>query len=105
VLHTNDMHSQYEETCDGKGRCVGGFARLRAAVAAERARSAADGAPSVYLVAGDTFQGTPYYETLGWEPAADFLGDLGVDAMVRVRTTDTSRAPRAYCAVIREMSN
>lgn len=82
VLHTNDMHSHYEETCD-RGRCAGGFARLRAALDAERARARADGSASVYLVAGDSFHGTPYYDELGWEPVADFVGGLGVDAMVR----------------------
>lgn len=85
VLHTNDMHSHYEETCrsDADGSCVGGFARLRAALAAERARAVADVAPAVYLNAGDTFWGTPFYDVLRWEPAADFVGDLGVDVMVR----------------------
>lgn len=92
VLHTNDMHSQYEETCRGAtradGSCdeaggYGGFPRLRSALDTERARAAADGAPAVYLYAGDTFQGTPFYDVLRWEPAADFVGDLGVNVMVR----------------------
>lgn len=95
VLHTNDMHSQYEETCRGAvtadGSCddaggYGGFPRLRRALDAERARAAADGAPAVYLYAGDTFQGTPFHDVLRWEPAADFVGDLGVDVMVCTHT-------------------
>eukprot|EP00102_Acyrthosiphon_pisum_P026664 XP_016663874.1 PREDICTED: protein 5NUC isoform X2 [Acyrthosiphon pisum] len=93
VLHTNDLHSHYDETCrggdgDGGGPCGaagghGGFARLRGALDAERARVAADGAPPavVHLYAGDTFQGTRFYDVLRWQPAADLVGDLGVDAM------------------------
>jgi 5'-nucleotidase len=86
VLHTNDLHSHYDETCGGGGGpCVGGFARLRGALDAERAEAAADGRPAIYLHAGDTFQGTRFYSELRWEPAADFMGDLGADAMVRTR--------------------
>jgi len=90
LLHTNDMHSRYDETCRGDatadGRCdvaggYGGFARLRAALDAERAADPR----AVYAYAGDTFHGTPFYNVLGWEPAADLVGDLGVDVMVRGR--------------------
>jgi len=97
VLHTNDLHSHYGETCrggqDDGGPCGaagghGGFARLRGALDAERARAAADGAPSavIHLYAGDTFQGTRFYDVLRWQPAADLVGHLGVDAMVRDTT-------------------
>lgn len=81
VLHANDVHSWYEERCGDTG-CFGGFARLRAALDGERALAAADGAPAVFLLAGDVFFGTPFYDELGWEPAADLVGRLGVDAMV-----------------------
>ncbi|CAH1733426.1 unnamed protein product [Aphis gossypii] len=84
VLHTNDLHSHFDETCrdGGNGPCgaaggYGGFARLRGALDAERARAAA----VIHLNAGDTFQGTRFYDVLGWQPAADLIGDLGVDAM------------------------
>jgi len=96
VLHTNDLHSHYDETCrgGGGGPCGaagghGGFARLRGALDAERARAAADGAPPavVHLYAGDSFHGTRFYDVLRWQPAAELIGDLGVDAMVR----DTTR--------------
>uniref|UniRef100_A0A2S2PN14 5'-nucleotidase n=1 Tax=Schizaphis graminum TaxID=13262 RepID=A0A2S2PN14_SCHGA len=91
VLHTNDLHSHYDETCrDGRpsSPCgpaggYGGFARLRAALDAERARAVADGGPAgvVHLYAGDTFKGTRFYDVLGWQAAADLIGNLGVDAM------------------------
>jgi len=104
ILHTNDLHSHYDETCrgGGGGPCGaagghGGFARLRGALDAERARAAADGAPPavVHLYAGDTFHdtfhgtsnGMRFYDVLRWQPAAELIGDLGVDAMVR----DTTR--------------
>lgn len=79
VLHTNDMHAHFDGTNDGRG----GFARLRSALQAERARAVANGAPVIYLDAGDNFHGTDFYEVLRWEPVADLIGDLGVDAMVR----------------------
>ncbi|XP_026816651.1 protein 5NUC-like [Rhopalosiphum maidis] len=91
VLHTNDLHSHYDETCrDGRpgSPCgaaggYGGFARLRAALDAERVRAVADGEPAgvVHLNAGDTFKGTRFYDVLGWQAAADLIGNLGVDAM------------------------
>jgi len=87
VLHTNDLHSHFDETCRDGGNVpcgaaggYGGFARLRGALDAERARAAA----VIHLNAGDTFQGTRFYDVLGWQPAADLVGDLGVDAMVNV---------------------
>lgn len=97
VLHTNDVHGRYDEACGanvpsfddagaagcGRNGGFGGFARLRAALDAERARAAADGAPAVHLFAGDLFHETPYYDAFLPEAAADFLGDLGVDVMVR----------------------
>jgi len=97
VLHTNDLHSHYDETCsDGHdGPCGvaggrGGFARLLGALNAERAlaAAAADGAPPavIHLNAGDTFHGTRFYDFFRWQPAADLVGDLGVDAMVRDTT-------------------
>lgn len=100
VLHTNDMHARFDETGrDSAGTCkpsdddsctgYGGFARLRTALDAQRALAAADNAPAIYLYAGDTFFGTPFYDVLGWEPSADFIGDLGIDAMVRMRLRAT----------------
>ncbi|XP_050438990.1 protein 5NUC-like [Adelges cooleyi] len=90
VLHANDVHSRYDETGRDAGKCVtidsgasctgyGGMGRLRNALDRERARARSDA--TVFLFAGDAFQGTPFYDLMRWEPAADFLGELGVDAM------------------------
>ncbi|KAL4083344.1 hypothetical protein QTP88_028671 [Uroleucon formosanum] len=90
ILHTNDLHSHYDETCrDGHdGPCSvasgrGGFARLLGALDAERALAAADGSPPavIHLNAGDTFHGTRFYDLFRWQAAADLVGDLGLDAM------------------------
>ncbi|KAL4105256.1 hypothetical protein QTP88_020513 [Uroleucon formosanum] len=89
VLHTNDMHSRFDQI-DGTGAecvvagqpCYGGFARLKAAVDRER-RSAdagtADG--TLFLNAGDTFQGTAFYSLLKWQAVERMVRTLGIDVM------------------------
>src|SRR6185312_12161409 len=71
ILHFNDWHSRiqpinkYEATCaaedDAKGACVGGAARLKAAIDQERKRLA--GQNVILLDAGDNFQGSLFYTT------------------------------------------
>lgn len=70
VLHTNDIQSRFEQTdeygnmCPDSypqkgGPCIGGFARLKSAV--ERFTKEAknqNNIPSIFLNAGDTFQGS-----------------------------------------------
>src|SRR6218665_1687455 len=63
ILHINDFHSRFESitgtdsTCNAegeqKGECFGGIARLKTAIAAEKAASAAAGENVVLLSAGD----------------------------------------------------
>ncbi|XP_050531182.1 protein 5NUC-like isoform X2 [Daktulosphaira vitifoliae] len=93
VLHANDIHSRYEETGQAPDKCFrvndelckgyGGIGRMQWVLDRERARVAAEGPQSgvLFLYAGDTFQGSDFYDIMRWEPAADFLGDLGIDAM------------------------
>jgi len=91
VLHTNDMHSYFVQTdqtgaqcppaADGS-RCYGGFARIK--TVADRVRAAArlaDGG-SLFLNAGDTFQGTAFYTYLKWPVVARMIRPLGIDVMV-----------------------
>lgn len=90
VLHTNDMHSRFDQVdrsigeCVGSGRpCYGGFARLKTAVDRERRRTDAgpvDGA--LFLNAGDTFQGSVYYSFLKWRAVERMVRTLGIDVMV-----------------------
>ncbi|XP_025203214.1 protein 5NUC-like [Melanaphis sacchari] len=87
VLHTNDMHSRFDEIdgtggaeCASDGRpCYGGFARIKAAVDRERRNADVDGA--LFLNAGDTFQGTAYYTLLKWRAVQRMIGALGIDVM------------------------
>lgn len=88
LMHNNDMHARFEETsqtsgkCKNKSYCFGGFARV-AHVVREARNAAKDGTgPSVlYLNAGDTYTGTPWFSVHKWKIAVDFLNTLAPDAM------------------------
>lgn len=92
VLHNSDMHSRFQETevnpnrwkcTSGSDKCVGGFARIRQAVNeyTEKARKDKN-TPTIFLNAGDNFQGTPY-EVMGkWRIMAPLVDALGFNAMV-----------------------
>lgn len=92
VLHNNDMHSRFEQT--GKysnacqpdeiiaNKCYGGFARVSAALKRFRTE-AQNGGPSVlYLNAGDTYTGTPWFTLFKDKIVSDFLNILRPDAIV-----------------------
>ncbi|CAI6346863.1 unnamed protein product [Macrosiphum euphorbiae] len=91
LLHANDMHSRFDETdvyCNecreddaSLGHCYGGFARVSQFVRDERRLANESGWPSLFLVAGDTFQGTPYYSLFHWKPVVDFINQLRPDVM------------------------
>lgn len=92
LLHANDMHSRFDETdtyCNecreddsDRGLCYGGFARVAWVVEDERRKASDAGLPSLFMVAGDTFQGTPYYSFFKWRPVVDFINQLQPDVMV-----------------------
>jgi len=94
LLHANDMHARFDETdlyCNecreddaSLGHCYGGFARVAQFVRDERRLANESGLPSLFLVAGDTFQGTPYYSLFHWEPVVDFINQLRPDVMVAI---------------------
>lgn len=92
LLHTNDMHSKFDEM-DVNGndcreedaimrKCFGGFARVAETVRVEREKAKAKGWASLFVVSGDTFQGTPYYMFFKWKPCVDFIKELKPDVMV-----------------------
>ena len=93
ILHNNDMHARFEQTgvlsdrCTKNdaenNRCFGGFARV-AHVVKEFRKKAADGEiPKVlYLNAGDTYTGTPWFSVYKDKIASDFLNLLKPDATV-----------------------
>lgn len=87
ILHTNDFHARYEpitgndNTCAAEantaGECFGGTARLATAVAEARARAE----NSILVDGGDQFQGTLFYTFYKSAVAAEFMNQLGYDAM------------------------
>jgi len=87
ILHTNDFHdrfepiSKYDSGCSAEdndaGECFGGVARMVTAVTEARARS-----NNVILVdGGDQFQGTLFYTYYKGAMTAEFMNQLGYDAM------------------------
>ncbi|EFN81717.1 Protein 5NUC [Harpegnathos saltator] len=86
IVHTNDMHARFEETsklstaCTPEnskaGKCYGGFARIATLVRQARAQG-----PTLFLNAGDTYQGTVWYNVYKWVAPAVFLNLLKPDAI------------------------
>ncbi|MEM7440192.1 MAG: bifunctional metallophosphatase/5'-nucleotidase [Pseudomonadota bacterium] len=88
ILHTNDVHdrfepiSKYDSGCsdedNAEGKCFGGIARLITAIDAAKARA---GDNVLLLDAGDWFQGSLFYTQYGGDLAAEFMTQIGYDAM------------------------
>lgn len=89
ILHTNDVHSEFEQfnefglpcTKDDltNSQCFGGIARRFSAV-----REARENNENVLFVdAGDAFQGTAWFDLYQGNATAHFMNYLGYDAMVR----------------------
>lgn len=91
ILHTNDIHSRFEETDKYSGscspefssqrKCFGGYARLKAAADAAKEEAKRRGVPTVFLNAGDNFVGTLFYIHYKWKIVAEFVDKLGFDVM------------------------
>ncbi|MEM1073943.1 MAG: 5'-nucleotidase C-terminal domain-containing protein [Pseudomonadota bacterium] len=89
ILHTNDMHSRiesinrFDSTCDAEGEaegeCFGGIARIKSAL--DTKRDALSGDNVVVLDAGDPFQGSLFYSTYKGAAEAEFMDQMGYDAM------------------------
>ena len=85
ILHSNDIHARYDETAPGgsicvqkdreANKCVGGVARLASKLRELRTPN------SLYLDAGDQFQGTLFYTTYKAQTAWVFSNMLKLDAM------------------------
>ncbi|XP_078036024.1 protein 5NUC [Augochlora pura] len=86
IVHTNDMHARFEQTsrlssiCSEKdaknGKCYGGFARLATLIRQARRSSV----PCLFLNAGDTYQGSIWYNVYKWKVVAKFLNLLAPNA-------------------------
>ncbi|XP_050069190.1 protein 5NUC-like [Anopheles maculipalpis] len=91
ILHNNDMHARFEQTgaysneCQpsdvASNHCYGGFARVAHKVREYRASEAAGGLPVLYLNAGDTYTGTPWFSIFKDNITAAFLNVLKPDAI------------------------
>lgn len=83
IAHSNDTHS-FAAGIDAAGNpcyndkaCYGGYARLAAAVKSVRSSNPA----VLYLDAGDTWMGTPYFTFFGEKMVAQALNELKPDAV------------------------
>uniref|UniRef100_A0A8D8CDA0 Apyrase n=2 Tax=Culex pipiens TaxID=7175 RepID=A0A8D8CDA0_CULPI len=91
ILHNNDMHARFEQIgaygneCQpadvASNRCYGGFARVAHKVREYRAKEANGGLPVLYLNAGDTYTGTPWFAVYKDNITASFLNLLKPDAI------------------------
>ncbi|XP_034947657.1 protein 5NUC-like [Chelonus insularis] len=85
IIHTNDMHSRFDEfktpmsEClpahKESNQCYGGFARVATLV--REARNASNS--MLYLDAGDVFAGTPWFTEYKWKIASQFMNILKPD--------------------------
>lgn len=92
ILHNNDMHSRFEQTgqystqCHPNevagNQCYGGFARVSTLLKKYRNAASNGGPPVLYLNAGDTYTGTPYFSLFRHKIVSDFLNMLKPDAAV-----------------------
>jgi 5'-nucleotidase len=93
ILHNNDMHARFEQTgvstpkCSAadvtSNKCFGGFARVANVVRRYR-KDAAEGKipPVLYLNAGDTYAGTPWFTLYTDKITAEFMKILKPDVTV-----------------------
>ncbi|XP_055907438.1 apyrase-like [Eupeodes corollae] len=85
IIHINDFHARFEPTdtfggtCDDGEECIGGYARtvytVRRLLEQQKHNNA------IYLNAGDSFQGTLWYNIGRWKVTSQFLNMLPADAM------------------------
>ncbi|XP_031632063.1 protein 5NUC-like [Contarinia nasturtii] len=90
ILHNNDMHAHFEQTdqhsslCDSKemdqNKCYGGMARISYVVKDYRKKADEDGPAVLFLNAGDTYSGTPWFTIFTDQIVSDFMNILKPDA-------------------------
>jgi 5'-nucleotidase len=88
LIHINDFHARFEQVSPSTGpclegqedTCVGGIARIVSVV-----KSLVNERPnSIFLNAGDNFQGTLWYTKFKWNVTSQFMNMLPHDALVIV---------------------
>lgn len=88
-----EQTSKLSSVCSARdakeGKCYGGFARMATLVRQARRSSV----PCLFLNAGDTYQGTIWYNMYKWKIVAKFLNLLAPDVAVRTKTFIKSAPP------------
>lgn len=94
ILHNNDMHARFEQTdkfsanCNYDemiaNKCYGGFARVSYILKQYRDKAETGGPPVLYLNAGDTYSGTPWFTVYKDRIVTEFMNILKPDAIVSV---------------------
>ncbi|XP_022219548.1 apyrase isoform X1 [Drosophila obscura] len=85
IIHINDFHARFEPTdtsggvCDSDEECIGGYARTVYTV--KRLLEEQKESNPIYINAGDSFQGTLWYNIGRWNVTQEFLNMLPADAM------------------------
>lgn len=95
ILHNNDMHARFEQTSINGNKCsltdvtanqcYGGFARVAHEVREYRKQAENGGTSVLYLNAGDTYTGTPWFQLYKENITSTFLNALKPDAIVSER--------------------
>ncbi|CAO1421080.1 unnamed protein product [Diamesa hyperborea] len=88
IIHMNDFHARFEESnsdstsCKEKlGQvCIGGYARIITMVKRLLKEREEENLNPLFLNIGDNFQGTLWYDLLGWNVTSTFLNILPADA-------------------------
>ena len=93
ILHTNDIHSQFDPLDSDTNGHLGGAAPRARVVAGQRAL----GGRVILLDGGDLVQGTPYYNTFRGEPDHRLLDLLRYDA-IALGNHDLDDGPAAWRA-------
>ncbi|KAL5289325.1 hypothetical protein ACFFRR_009461 [Megaselia abdita] len=91
ILHNNDMHARFEQVSMSSGtctpdlaeanKCYGGFARIAHLVRKYRKESEETGVPFLFINAGDTYTGTPWFTVYKDEIATKFVNLLKPDVI------------------------
>lgn len=95
ILHTNDLHS-HGDAVKVSGKSVGGYARQASAILQARETSK----NPILLNAGDTFQGTMYFNVYEGLSDLSFMNLMGYDAMC-AGNHEFDRGPQVFANFIK----
>lgn len=92
LLHNNDMHARFQQIDQNTNkcrmediaanRCYGGFARVSHVIKKYREEAERGGPAVLYLNAGDTYTGTPWFSIFKHKVSSEFMNLVKPDAMV-----------------------